>query len=228
VPSRPSFTAGREFGGKRDARERWLDTCLRARAGVSRSRRRVVPCVPGATTCGSAGCPESSAAWRGKRCPGSVCSVCYFGRRSSRDRCRVRPPRRFVLCEAGSPIDSWWDAGVQRPVPATPEPPTTNFQPFARAKPSLTPMRRGRLPNDCCRHATCVYRLERSSGRNASPRGITPSNIPSPIQSQHGSRTKVGPGARAQTQTRTHPPPPRDRRHPAPTPEALDTPTPDK
>jgi len=99
------------------------------------------------------------------------------------------------------PLDPGFGCALRRPVPAGPEPPTS-FQPFARVKPSLTPMRRGRLPNDRCRHATRVDRLERSSGRNAffPPRGITPSNISSPIRSQTGSWTKVSPGARAQSQ----------------------------
>jgi hypothetical protein len=39
--------------------------------------------------------------------------------------------------------------------------------------------------------------LERPSGRNASPSGITPSNILSPARNQPGSRTEVSPGARA-------------------------------
>jgi hypothetical protein len=34
-----------EIGEKRDTRERRLETCLHARAGISRSRRRVAPCV---------------------------------------------------------------------------------------------------------------------------------------------------------------------------------------
>ena len=78
-----------------------------------------------------------------------------------------------------------------------------------RAKPSLTPMRRGRLPQPCCRHLP-VDGLERSSGRNASPSGITPSNIMSPTQDQPGSRTEVSPGARAHStrpSQRAHAPP---------------------
>ena len=41
--------------------------------------------------------------------------------------------------------------------------------------------------------------LERSSGRNASPNGITPSDILSPARSQPGSWTEVSLGARAHT-----------------------------
>jgi hypothetical protein len=40
-----------------------------------------------------------------------------------------------------------------------------------RAQPFVTQMRRGPLPATCCRHAH-VDRLERLSGRNASPSGI--------------------------------------------------------
>src|SRR5262249_142870 len=50
----------------------------------------------------------------------------------------------------------------------------------------------------CCRHLP-VDGLERSSGRNAYPSGITPSNIMSPTRSQPGSRTEVSPGARVHT-----------------------------
>ena len=70
-----------------------------------------------------------------------------------------------------------------------------------RAKPFITQMRRGRLPACSCRHAR-VDGPERPSGRNASPSGITPSNIMSPARSQPGSRTEVRLGARAHT-TRT-------------------------
>jgi hypothetical protein len=79
----------------------------------------------------------------------------------------------------------------------------------ARAKPSLTQMRRGRLPTTRCRHPT-VDGLERPSGRNASPSGITPSNIMSPARNQPGSRTEVRLGARAhntRTSNRAHAPP---------------------
>ena len=102
------------------------------------------------------------------------------------------------------PLVPGFGCAVQRPVPPRSEPPTTNLQPFARAKPSVTPTRRGRLPNDCCRHATRVYRLERSSGRNASPRGITPSNISSPIRSQPRIEDQSKPGRpRAKPDTHT-------------------------
>lgn len=70
-----------------------------------------------------------------------------------------------------------------------------------RAKPLVTQMRRGRLPAASRRHAR-VDGLERQSGRNACPSGITPSNIMSPARSQLGSWTEVRLGARAHT-TRT-------------------------
>ncbi len=70
-----------------------------------------------------------------------------------------------------------------------------------RAKPFVTPMRRGRLPTGSRRHLL-VDGLERPSGRNASPSGITPSNIMSPARNQPGSRTEVRLGARAHN-TRT-------------------------
>ena len=72
----------------------------------------------------------------------------------------------------------------------------------ARAKPSVTQMRRGRLPGS----PAATHRVdgpERPSGRNASPSGITPSNIMSPApEPTRGSRTEVRLGARAHT-TRT-------------------------
>jgi hypothetical protein len=71
-----------------------------------------------------------------------------------------------------------------------------------RAKPFVTPMRRGRLPACSRRHAR-VDGLERPSGRNASPSGITPSHIMSPARSQPGSWTEVRLGARAHTTIRT-------------------------
>jgi hypothetical protein len=97
------------------------------------------------------------------------------------------------------PLDPRFGCVISQTVPAGPERPTTNRQPFARVKRSPTPMRRGRVQKPCCRHAhTCVDRLERSSGRNASPSGITPSNILSPPGTNLGTRTEVSPGARAQ------------------------------
>jgi hypothetical protein len=78
-----------------------------------------------------------------------------------------------------------------------------------RAQPLLTPMRRGRLPADSCRHAH-VDGPERPSGRNASPSGITPSNIMSPARSQPGPWTEVRLGARAhnpRTTNHAHAPP---------------------
>ena len=79
-----------------------------------------------------------------------------------------------------------------------------------RAKPLVTPMRRGRLPARSCRHVR-VDRLERLSGRNAYPSGITPSHIMSPApEPTRGSRTEVRLGARAhntRTINRAHAPP---------------------
>ena len=79
-----------------------------------------------------------------------------------------------------------------------------------RAKPFVNQMRRGRLPAGSCRHHQ-VDGPERPSGRNASPSGITPSNIMSPARSQPGSWTEVSPGARAhktRTTNHAHAPPP--------------------
>ena len=80
-----------------------------------------------------------------------------------------------------------------------------------RAKPFVTQMRRGRLPAFSCRHAR-VDGPERQTGRNASPSGITPSNIMSPARSQPGPWTEVRLGARAHnthnTSDRAHAPPP--------------------
>ena len=71
-------------------------------------------------------------------------------------------------------------------------------------------MRRGRLPTSSCRHHP-VDGPERPSGRNASPSGITPSNIMSPTpEPTRGSRTEVRLGARAhntRTTNRAHAPP---------------------
>jgi hypothetical protein len=79
-----------------------------------------------------------------------------------------------------------------------------------RAQPFVTPMRRGQLPAGSCRHAR-VDGPERPSGRNASPSGITPSNIMSPTpKPTRGSRTEVRLGARAhttRTTNRAHAPP---------------------
>jgi hypothetical protein len=78
-----------------------------------------------------------------------------------------------------------------------------------RAKPSSSQMRRGQLPAGPCRHAR-VDGPERPSGRNASPSGITPSNIMSPARSQPRSWTEVRLGARAhkiRTTNHAHAPP---------------------
>jgi hypothetical protein len=79
----------------------------------------------------------------------------------------------------------------------------------ARATPFITQMRRGRLPAASCRHARADG-LQRPSGRNASPNGITPSHIMSPTRSHPGPRTEVRLGARAhatRTTDRAHAPP---------------------
>jgi hypothetical protein len=79
----------------------------------------------------------------------------------------------------------------------------------ARARPLFKQMRRGRLPASSCRHAR-VDGPERLSGRNASPSGITPSNIMSPVRNQPGPWTEVRLGARAhntRTTNRAHAPP---------------------
>jgi hypothetical protein len=82
-----------------------------------------------------------------------------------------------------------------------------------RAKPLVTPMRRGRLPPPSCRHVR-VDGPERPSGRNASPSGITPSHIMSPApEPTRGSRTEVRLGARAHITRRTI-----NRAHAPPTP----------
>ena len=79
-----------------------------------------------------------------------------------------------------------------------------------RAKPFVTQISRGRLPAASCRHHL-VDGPERPSGRNASPSGITPSNIMSPApEPTRGSRTEVRLGARAHTTrtiNRAHAPP---------------------
>jgi hypothetical protein len=79
-----------------------------------------------------------------------------------------------------------------------------------RAKPLVNQMRRGRLPAGSCRHAH-VDGLQRQSGRNAYPSGITPSNIMSPApEPTRGSWTEVRLGARAHTTrtiNRAHAPP---------------------
>jgi hypothetical protein len=78
-----------------------------------------------------------------------------------------------------------------------------------RAKPLVNQMRRGRLPACRCRHPT-VDGLQRPSGRNDYPSGVTRSNIMSPARSQPGSWTKVRLGARAhnpRTINRAHAPP---------------------
>jgi hypothetical protein len=89
-----------------------------------------------------------------------------------------------------------------------------------RAEPLVTPISRGRLPAGSCRHHL-VDGPERPSGRNASPSGITPSNIMSPARNQPGSWTEVRLGARAHnTRTTNH-------AHAPPAPQQFDQTTPD-
>jgi hypothetical protein len=57
-------------------------------------------------------------------------------------------------------------------------------------------MHRGRLPASSCRHVR-VDGLQRLSGRNAYPSGITPSTIMSPARHTAGSWTEIRLGARA-------------------------------
>jgi hypothetical protein len=92
--------------------------------------------------------------------------------------------------------------------------------PSARAKPSLTPMRRGQLPKTRCRHHP-VDGPERPSGRNAYPLREHPikHHVAGPGVNPW-SRTEVSPGARAQT--------PSLRRAHAPPDHPLDIPTQDK
>jgi hypothetical protein len=109
------------------------------------------------------------------------------------------------------PLDPGFGPAVQQRVPAgSPAHPTTSFpHQIANARQALThTMRRGRLPHCCCRHVR-VDGLERLSGRNACPSGITPSNILSPACRTAGSWTKVRLGARAHTDPaqRAHAPP---------------------
>ena len=79
-----------------------------------------------------------------------------------------------------------------------------------RAKPLVKQMRRGRLPAGSCRHVR-VDGLQRQSGRNAYPSGITRSNIMSPApEPTRGSWTEVRLGARVHnpcTINRAHAPP---------------------
>jgi len=69
-----------------------------------------------------------------------------------------------------------------------------------RAQPSLNQMHRGRLPASSCRHV-CVAGLQRLSGRNSYPSGITPSTIMSPTRRTAGSWTEIRLGARAHSPT---------------------------
>ena len=94
-----------------------------------------------------------------------------------------------------------------------------------RAPSFLTQMRRGPLPTTCCRHAH-VDGPERPSGRNASPSGITPSNIMSPApEPTREPWTEVSPGARAHTTRTTNHAhaPPANTVHPDNLDPALDT-----
>jgi hypothetical protein len=85
---------------------------------------------------------------------------------------------------------------------------------FMRARPSLTPMHRGRLPASSCRHPhPGVDGPERPSGRTAPPSGITPSTITSPTRRPAGSWTEIRLDARAhhtRPNARAHAPPTTD------------------
>ena len=72
---------------------------------------------------------------------------------------------------------------------------------FVRAQLAPNPMHRGQLPASSCRHVR-VDGLQRPSGRNAYPSGITPSTIMSPTRRRKGSRTEIRLGVRAHN-TRT-------------------------
>jgi transposase len=85
----------------------------------------------------------------------------------------------------------------------------TRVRSVMRAQPTLTPMRRGRLPARSCRHAR-VDGPDRPSGRNACTSGITPSTIMSPARRTAGPWTEIRLGARAhhtRTLERAHAPP---------------------
>ena len=78
-----------------------------------------------------------------------------------------------------------------------------------RAKPFVTQIAAAGSRQIPARHAH-MDGPERPSGRNASPSGITPSNIMSPARSQPGSWTEVRLGARAhntRSSNRAHAPP---------------------
>ena len=174
-----------------------------ATARVSRSR---ASCSNAATThCAS----SATTPWRqrsSRHAPAQVARP-RAARQAAAD---PRPsPRQPASAPMPWPLDPGFGRAMRQPVPARPGLPSTNFKPFARVKPSLTPMRRGRLPKTRCRHATRVDGLERSSGRNASPSGTTPSNISSPApEPTRGSWTEVSPGARAQRRIQhAHAPP---------------------
>jgi hypothetical protein len=78
-----------------------------------------------------------------------------------------------------------------------------------RAQPFVIQIRRGRLPAGSRRHAL-VDGLERQSGRNAPPSGITPSTITvaGPEPTRVADRGKAGrPRAQTHTTNRAHAPP---------------------
>ena len=76
----------------------------------------------------------------------------------------------------------------------------TRVKSVVRAQPSFSPMHRGRLPASSSRYLS-VDGLQRLSGRNAYPSGITPSTIMSPARRIAGSWTKIRLGAHAQSLT---------------------------
>ena len=142
-------------------------------------------------------------------------SPASFPPASRRSSCHRLVVGAINLHRGLAPPSCWSCRAYQRAPASRPAHQTTTFRPtrsLARVKSSLTPMRRGRLPTTSCRHVR-VHGLERPSGRNAPPSGITPSNILSPARS-HGSWTEARLGARAHTIRsiqRAHAPPPHAR-----------------
>ncbi len=156
---------------------------------------------------------ESSARtpWRHPQTNGRVAQPRAARQAAVLSRPTVRRPvsvRMFWPLDPGFGCAMWQRAPASRPAH-----PTTNFttKQIVRARQArFALMRRGRLPEPRCRHVR-VDGLDRLSGRNASPSGIHPINILSPIpEPTRGSRTEVSMGARAQTirpAQRSHAPP---------------------
>jgi hypothetical protein len=80
---------------------------------------------------------------------------------------------------------------------------------LVRAKPFVTPMRRGRLHHAPAATPAWTALIDRAAATPA-PSGITPSTITSPARIQPGPRTEIRLGARAhttRTTNRAHAPP---------------------